>query len=406
MSNYNYRNNNGRRSYNDRDNRSTNTRANYTYSKRDIYYGIWKFVRSILVVVAACLLVLSVIYFGADYLLNNYWLPTSSTDATPVTVEIPKGTAVSQIAEILYEKDLINNAKVFEYYIDFSGYTKKMQAGEYIFNKTMTMQEIMLQLAEGNGPLVVTDFLIIEGSSATVTAQKLFNDGVITDVDSFLQAISATDQYAADYTFIAQAAEINNPERTYLLEGYLYPAKYEIYVGSSADTIIRKMLNKFSDVFNEDRKARAEELGMSIDDVVILASIIEREALPDDFAKVSAVFYNRFDNNMKLQSDATIKYISGTSKLKLSNDDKAVDSKYNTYIYYGLPPGPICSPSEKAIDAALYPDEQYISEGYLYFATKDPESGELAFSKTYDEHQAIVAQYEDLWKAYDEANGN
>ena len=177
-------------------------------------------------------------------MLNNYWLPTSQTDATPVTVDIPKGTAVSQIAEMLYENGLISNAKVFEYYIDFSGYTKKMQAGEYTFNKTMTMQEIMLQLAEGTGPLSVTDFLIIEGSSITATAQKLLSDGVITDVSTFLQAASDTDQYAADYTFIAQAAEINNPDRTYLLEGYLYPAKYEIYVGSSEDTIIRKMLNK------------------------------------------------------------------------------------------------------------------------------------------------------------------
>ena len=80
--------------------------------------------------------------------------------------------------------------------------------------------------------------------------------------------------------------------------------------------------------------------------------------------------------------------------------------KYNTYIYVGLPAGPICSPSEKAIDATLYPDEQFISEGYLFFATKDPESGELAFSKTLQEHEAVIALYEELWIEYDKAHGN
>ncbi len=402
MSNNNYRNNN-RRTNTTRDN---NTHLNYIYRKRDAYYGIWKFIRSILVVISACLLVLSAFYFAADYFLNHYWLPTSSTDNTPVTVEIPSGTAVSEIAEILYENGLVSNAKVFEYYIDFSGYTKKMQAGEYTFNKTMTMQELMIQLSEGTGPLSVTDFLIIEGSSIKTTAEKLLSDGVITGVDSFLAAASDTEAYAADYSFIAEAAELNSPDRPYLLEGYLYPAKYEIYVGASEDTIIRKMLNKFSDVFDEERKARAEELGMSIDEVVILASIIEKESRPDDFAKVSAVFYNRINSNMRLESCASVQYILGTNKIKLTNEDISIDSKYNTYMYYGLPAGPICSPSEKAIDAALYPDEEFMSEGYLFFATKDPESGELAFSKTAEEHAAVVAQYEDLWIEYDQANGN
>ncbi|MEX1376369.1 MAG: endolytic transglycosylase MltG [Eubacteriales bacterium] len=376
-----------------------------TYSKRNIFFGIWKFIRSGLIILASILMVLSVIYFGVDYFLNNYWLPTSETDITPVSIEIPKGTSVSSITEILYNNGLISNAKVFEYYIDFSGYGKKMQAGTYTMNKTMTMQEIMMQLAEGTGPMQVTEFLIIEGSSIKTTAAKLLNDGVIEDVDAFLQAVSNIDEYKS-YSFIDELSQAENPDRPYLLEGYLYPAKYEIYVGSSSETIIKKMLTKFSDVFNDKRIARAQELGMSIDEVVILASIIERESRPNDFTKVSAVFYNRINKGMKLESDATIKYVLGTNKLKLSNEEKSIDSKYNTYIYAGLPAGPICSPSEKAIDAALYPDEGFMSDGYLFFATKDPESGELAFSRTLAEHNAVVAQYEELWKEYDKANGN
>ena len=359
-----------------------------------------------MIVVSACLLVLSAIYFGADYFLNNYWLPTSDSDTNSITVDIPSGTAVSSIAQILYDNGLVNNAKVFEYYIDFSGYSKKMQAGQYTFNKTMSMQEIMMQLADGTGPLSITEFLIIEGSSIKITADKLLSDGVIDSVDTFLATASNIDEYTSSYGFIADVAHLNNTDRPYLLEGYLYPAKYEIYVGSSQETIINKMLTKFSNVFNEERLSRAQALGMTVDEVVTLASIIERESRPNDFAKVSAVFYNRINDNMKLESCASVQYILGTNKIKLSNADISIDSKYNTYIYVGLPAGPICSPSEKAIDATLYPDEQFISEGYLFFATKDPESGELAFSKTLQEHEAVIALYEELWIEYDKAHGN
>lgn len=401
MSNYNYRNQNRRTSSQKND----GTRNRYTYSKREVSFGIWKFFRSILIVVAALLLVLSVAYFGVDYFLNNYWLPTSDYDTTSITIEIPKGTSVSTIAQMMFDNGLVNNAKVFEYYIDFSGYGKKMQAGTYSINKTMTMQEIMELLAEGTGPIQVTEFLIIEGSSVSTTANKLLADDVINDVDAFLNAVSNIEEYT-NYDFISQVSTIDTSNRPYLLEGYLYPAKYEIYVGSSEETIIKKMLTKFSDVFNDKRLARAEELGLTVDQIVILASIIEKESRPDDFAKVSAVFYNRISVDMTLGSCATVQYILGTNKLHLSDEDVSINSLYNTYIYKGLPAGPICSPSEKAIDAALYPDSDFMSQGYLYFATKDPESGELAFSKTLDEHNAIVAQYSALWDAYDEANGN
>lgn len=400
------------RNYNSRDNDNSayptsrrSTPASRSYTNRDITYGVWKFIRSILIVIVALMLVLSMIYFGVDYFLNNYWLPTSSEDTTSIQVDIPKGTSVSSITEILYGQGLINNPKVFEYYIDFSGYGKKMQAGVYSFNKTMTMEEIMINLSEGAGAMLVTDFMIIEGSSISTTTKKLLSDGVITDANAFLTAAKNIEEFTS-YSFISDVASEANPSREYVLEGYLYPAKYEIYVGSSEATIIKKMLTKFSDVFNEKRTARAKELDMTIDEVVTLASIIERESRPNDFAKVSAVFTNRLDDGMKLKSCATVQYILGTNKIKLSDTDISIDSKYNTYMYAGLPDGPICSPSDLAIDAALYPDDEYLSDGYLFFATKDPESGELAFSKTASEHAAVVAQYEDLWIEYDKTHGN
>ena len=110
-------------------------------------------------------------------------------------------------------------------------------------------------------------------------------------------------------------------------------------------------------------------------------------------------------DNIKLGSDVTIHYITGVRKMNLTNSDLQIDSPYNTYKYAGLPVGPICNPSAEAITAALYPDETYVAENYLYFCSKDPESGELYFSKTQAEHDQAVAIYAPLWQAYDESRG-
>ena len=133
--------------------------------------------------------------------------------------------------------------------------------------------------------------------------------------------------------------------------------------------------------------------------------MIEKEAKTGDFSKVSAVFHNRLRMNMSLDSDATVKYISGSEKMALSNSDLNVDSAYNTYLHKGFPAGPICNPSMDAIVAALYPDEEYLALNYLYFCSTDPSSGNLHFSRTLEEHNAAVAMYRPLWEEYDKSRG-
>ena len=140
---------------------------------------------------------------------------------------------------------------------------------------------------------------------------------------------------------------------------------------------------------------------MSMDQVITLASLIEKEGKTADFAKVSAVFHGRLRQNMALGSDVTIKYVSGTTRMALTREDLGLDSPYNTYTHKGLPPGPICSPSPAAIQAALHPDEQFLQEGFLYFCSKAPNTGELHFSKTLAEHEYAVSVYAPLWAAYD-----
>ena len=140
---------------------------------------------------------------------------------------------------------------------------------------------------------------------------------------------------------------------------------------------------------------------MTLDEVVTLASLIEKEAkAAGDFEKVSAVFHNRLKEGMRLQSDAPLKYILDTTdKLTYTEAEMQDPSLYNTHVYEGLPLGPICNPGERAIKAALYPSEEFLEEGYLYFCLKDPATGENAYAKTLEEHNENVALYKDLWDA-------
>ena len=219
---------------------------------------------------------------------------------------------------------------------------------------------------------------------------------------------------------LTPTAQIAN--RKYALEGYLAPDTYNIYLNESAESIIRRLLNQSEKVISNiyelmeqkktnmldpaDEDATTDDIdlpGMELnqDQLFILASIIEKEAKPDDFARVSAVFHNRLERNMRLESCATVQYVLGTTRLALTTSDTSVDSPYNTYANEGLPVGPICNPSAAALYAAAFPDEECLSEGYLYFCSKDPTSGELQFSKTYEEHQAAVDMYRPLWIEYD-----
>jgi UPF0755 protein len=370
----------------------------------DLFFLIWSGIRPILVVVVCILLVMSAVYAAADIFLNRFWLPVDETDHTPIQIVIPSGSSTAKIANIIEENSLVKNADVFEYYIDFSGYANKMKAGTYALNKQMTMHEIMEKLAKGDGRSTVTTFSLVEGLTIEEMAQSLVTQGIIESPDEFKELARRGEEFMS-YTFISNIDEEDLIGRNYILEGYLFPDKYEIYVGSTEATIMKRMLNKFNSVMNETYTARADELGLSVDEIITLASIIEREAKPNDFSKVSAVFHNRLKKDMKLQSCATVQYVLGIRKLNLSDEDISVDSFYNTYKYAGIPVGPICSPSQKAIEAALYPDEEYLDDGYLFFATKDPESGELIFNITAEEHQKAVDLYRPLWQEYDKSKG-
>jgi UPF0755 protein len=153
----------------------------------------------------------------------------------------------------------------------------------------------------------------------------------------------------------------------------------------------------------DDEEAPARfETNLTYDKTIILASMIEKEAVKDeDFARVSAVFHNRLTSGIRLESDPTIKYTTGVKRFILTEDELRSNTSYNTYVITALPAGPICSPSKLALEAALYPDMEYIVENYMFFCSMDPTTGDLNFSKTKTEHDEAVTQYRPLWLEYD-----
>jgi UPF0755 protein len=173
------------------------------------------------------------------------------------------------------------------------------------------------------------------------------------------------------------------------LEGYLYPDTYKFSKGIKPETIFKRMVQRLKENFDEPLRKRSEELGMSENEVLALASIIEREAIYDiERPKISAVYHNRLKKNMRLQADPTVLYGVKKRWKRIRYRDLKRETPYNTYRFKGLPPGPIASPGIKSIRAALYPSD----DDYLYFVAKN--NGWHYFSKSNAEHSKAVVQYQ------------
>ena len=315
------------------------------------------------------------------------------------------GQSLAKVSANLKNQGIIKNSSVFKYYCDFAGMGQKIQAGDYQLTKSMNIFQIADKLTTGDGKPITLDMTIIPGWTVEDVARYLVAQGVWKDSTDFL-SLCKSGNGLSDYYFIQdemKTARVN--ERKYLLEGYLAPNTYEIYANAAPTDVLKKLLSQTDAVLTPEWQQRADDLGMSIDQVLTLASMIEKEAKTADFTKVSAVFHNRLKANMKLGSDVTVHYITGVRRMALRDSDLAIDSPYNTYKYAGLPLGPICNPSADAIQAALYPDESFMAENYLYFCSKDPDTGELVFSKTQAEHDAAVKLYAPLWAKFDEERG-
>ena len=249
----------------------------------------------------------------------------------------------------------------------------------------MTLSEIAEIIISGKTNNIT--FTIPEGYTIYQMADKLSEEGIV-DREKF---VSLLPDGNFSYDFLSDAQSGKNH-----LEGYLFPETYTVEFGADEETIINTMLNQFDTVFTEEFKARAEELGYSLNEIMVIASIIERETQVDEErGKVSSVIYNRLKEGMPLQMCSTVQYILGEQKEILSNADTQIESPYNTYINQGLPPGPICCPGLASIEAALYPDET----DYLYFVVSDKLDGTQKFSSDYNQ---FLKDKEDYYNALEQ----
>ena len=353
----------------------------------------WQILRPFTIFLCACVLTAGILSTAWKYVYSNYVMPPDPEDTTEVEFVVKRGSSVSSIARQLKEADLVRNKGVFQYLSELIGKGHQLKAGTYTLSRSMTLTQIIDTLAQGDGGTDVMKFTIVEGLSVEGIAQSLVDQKVFASADRFLELCRTGEGIKDKYDFIADVANKGDEGRIYLLEGYLYPDTYEIYVGSSEETVIGKMLDRMNVIYGAGYTSRAEELNMSMDQVVTLASIIEKEGKHDTFDKVSAVFHNRLEGDNgevgnALQSDATIHYAMALMGLEDKDFSTDLDSPYNTYLHVGLTPTPIANPGLASLQAALNPE----SHNYYYYVL-NPATGAHQFSTTQEEHEQYRAQF-------------
>ena len=331
------------------------------------------FLYAMMVIVASLLLAVYALHVANDALA----LMKPSSD---LSVKIEKGSTVGRIARELKDAGLIEYRWAFVLFAKVTGNADSFQYGTYVLNTDMDYLELVTNLQKTASFRATVTVMIPEGAELREIIATLDEKNVCTAEELW----DAVENHPFDYDFLQ-----NLPERENRLEGYLFPDTYEFFEQSDAVTVLTKFLDNFEVKFSQELRDRAQEIGMSIDEVVTLASIIEREAASDeDRATVSSVFHNRLNSTQYplLQSCATVQYVLQERKSVLTYDDIKIDSPYNTYLYEGLPIGPIASPGLASIRAALYPET---TDYYFFVVSAD---GTHIFSKTLAEHNAAVKQ--------------
>ncbi len=316
-----------------------------------------------LLIAIAAVLVLTVLYFG----INGLFVPEIKKE-----IVIEEGAGANSVVSMLKEQGLIKSKLVMKSLIKLSGNAQKIRTGNAEISSKMGYFEIMDKLLNANAIVKVT---IPEGYEIDDMV-KLFEEKLGIPTEEFYGEIESG---VFDYEFIND----DLPAGRYRLEGYIFPETYYFDKSMTAHQVIDACLAQFDRVYTPELRKQTEKMGFTYHEMITLASIIEKEG-KSELDKISSVFHNRLKsvNFSCLESCATVIYITKQPKDRLTYEDIKVQSPYNTYINRGLPPGPIASPGEQAIMAAIYPAET----DYFYFSAIP--GGKNTFSKTYEEHLA------------------
>lgn len=349
-----------------------------------------KIARRIVFTITIVFLILMGVVAGTGYLyIQSALKPVNTESKVEKKVDIPIGSSVTGIAQILEDNGIIKDAKVFKYYVKFKNESGFM-AGEYTLSPSMTLPSIIKNLKTGKVTREVALKLTLpEGIQlkqiseiiSSKTNQK--SDDVFNTLNepSFIKSLM--EKYPELLTDEILAENIKYP-----LEGYLFPATYSFYKANpTLEEVVSEMLNQTQKVLSK-YEVEMDQLKYSPHQLLTMASLIEEEATEQvDRHKISSVFYNRIKEGMPLQTDPTVLYAQGKHKERVYYKDLEVDSPYNTYKVTGLPPSPIANAGEMSIEAALYPEE---TEFLFFLATAE---GEVLFSKSLDEHNQKKAEH-------------
>ena len=310
----------------------------------------------------------------AFYLLVIYW--PQSNPYERVEINIPRGVTLSKIGDILKERNIISNKRTFTMAVKSLGHEKNIPAGRYILHNALNNRTIINQLVYGVPSL--KRITVLEGWTIDEIANEL-EAKLKINKKSFLSLCHNK-----------RMIRLFNLEGN-SFEGYLFPDTYSFAEGIDPYLVLTRMVNEFKNNISKSMEVQAQELGLSILEVITLASIIEGEAIYDsERSIISAVYHNRLKKGMKLQADPTIQYIIDDGPRRLLNHDLKIKSNYNTYLYKGLPPGPINNPGKESIIAALYPSVNQ----FLYFVAKG--DGYHTFTKNEKDHNKAKRKFQEV----------
>lgn len=313
--------------------------------------------------------------FVLGFLIITFFTPNYYSKSQPVEIHVEEGATLTQIIDSLYTKEVIPNKFNMKVAAFLYGAERKIKAGKYEIPNGLSYLELVELLVNGS-PIPQKLVTIPEGIWQPKLAEILQRDLGI-DSTEFMRL-------SYDKRFLRTLGINSNS-----LEGYLLPDTYYFFKDISAKNLIRKLVGETRNFFDEEKKKRAEELGLSINEVLTLASIIEAEtSIQSELKTVSGVYHNRLKRGMLLQADPTVQYLIRDRRRPIVLlKDLEINSPYNTYKRVGLPPSPINNPGKQAIIAALYPEEH----NYYYFVANG--NGGHKFASTHSQHLQNVAEY-------------
>jgi len=338
------------------------------------------------------ILLLIFITTGIVYVWSEIYLPIDPNSQEKAVFTIKKGEGAKEISINLKRKRFIKHSSVFRFYVLVKGVSGKLKAGSYSLSKSMNISEMVEKFVSGD--VIKKKITIIEGWNLRNIGRYFEEQGVSKEKEFFelvgfpLVDYSQKTDLPKPKDFSKEFEFLRDKPENVGLEGYLFPDTYEISLGETLESIVRKMLRNFDKKLTPELREEIKKQGKTIFEIVTMASLLEKEVQTlEDKKIVSGIFWKRLKNSKPLESCATIAYILGVNKWRYSFKDTRIKSPYNTYLNKGLPLGPICNPGLESILAAVYPKQ---TDYWYYLSTPD---GKTIFSKTFQEHNIAKSKY-------------